>query len=144
MKIAIGSDHVGFTLKQHLLSGALAGYEVVDVGTHSPEATDYPIHAFRVARLVARGEAQVGILICGTGIGMAMAASRIRGARPATAANSYMARMARADNDANILCLGGRVLGPGLAEDMVRTFLATEFQGGRHARRLQMMEESNE
>lgn len=143
MKIAIGSDHAGFTLKQHLLSG-LASHEVVDVGTHSPQVTDYPIYALRVARLVARGEVQVGVLICGTGIGMAMAASRVRGARPATATNSYMARMARADNDANILCLGGRVLGPGLAEDIVRTFLSTEFQGGRHARRLRMIEEGDE
>lgn len=140
MKIAIGADHAGFHLKRALVEGVLAGYEVEDHGTHSPdESVDYPRYAFSVAEAVAGGKARYGILICGTGIGMCMAASRVEGIRPALCTNVYMARMARAHNDANVLCLGGRVLGVGVAEEIVRVFLSTPFEGGRHARRLALV-----
>jgi len=141
MRIAIGSDHAGLSLKRALLAEGLSGHEVVDVGTHDPTSTDYPIYAFKVARLVASGEADFGVLICGTGIGMALAASRVPGVRPAVCTSEYMARMARAHNDANVLCLGGRVLGPGQALEILKSFLSTKFEGGRHARRLHMIEE---
>lgn len=140
MRIAIGADHAGYHLKEALKVGILKEHTVLDLGTDSPERTDYPLFAFRVARKVAAGEAELGILICGTGIGMCMAASRIPGIRAATCTNVYMARMARAHNDANVLCLGGRVLGVGLAEEIVRAFLTTGFEGGRHARRLELLE----
>ncbi len=142
MKIAIGSDHAGLALKRALIDG-LGDHQVVDVGTHSQKSTDYPIYAFRVAKLVASGEADLGVLICGTGIGMAMAASRVTGIRAALCTTEYMARMARAHNDANVLCLGGRVLGPDQALAILQTFLATEFEGGRHARRVRMIEEGS-
>lgn len=140
MKIAIGADHAGYHLKEALREGILAEYEVLDFGTHSPERTDYPLYAFAVGEAVAGGEADLGILICGTGIGMSMAASRVPGIRAALCTNVYMAKMARAHNDANVLCLGGRVIGPGLAEEIVRTFLTTAFEGGRHARRLELLD----
>ncbi len=140
MRIAIGADHAGFQLKEALIKGVLASHEVLDLGTHSPhEPVDYPAYAFAVAEAVVNEKAEYGILVCGTGIGMAMAASRVPGIRAATCTNVYMARMARAHNDANVLCLGGRVLGIGLAEEIVRVFLATPFEGGRHARRLALI-----
>lgn len=144
MKIAIGSDHAGLELKRILVAQGLAGHEVVDVGTHSPKSTDYPIYAFRVAGMVASGEADLGVLICGTGIGMSMAASRVKGVRAALCTTEYMARMARAHNDANVLCLGGRVLGPDQALSILQAFLAAEFEGGRHARRVRMVEEGSD
>jgi len=140
VKIAIGADHAGYHLKEALREGILAAYEVLDFGTHSPERTDYPRYAFAVGEAVAEGKADLGILICGTGIGMSMAASRVPGIRAALCTNVYMARMARAHNDANVLCLGGRVIGVGLAEEIVRTFLTTAFEGGRHARRLELLD----
>ena len=143
MKIAIGADHAGYRLKEHLIAHGLSQHQVLDVGTHSEESTDYPIYAFRVARLVASGEADLGVLICGTGIGMAMAASRVAGIRAALCTTEYMARMARAHNDANVLCLGGRVLGPDQALAILQAFLATQFEGGRHARRVRMIEEGS-
>ncbi|RLE32520.1 ribose 5-phosphate isomerase B [Candidatus Acetothermia bacterium] len=140
MRIAIGADHAGFQLKEALIKGVLAPYEVLDLGTHSPhEPVDYPEYAFAVAEAVAEERAEYGILVCGTGIGMAMAAARIPGIRAATCTNVFMARMARAHNNANVLCLGGRVLGIGLAEEIVRVFLTTPFEGGRHARRLALI-----
>ncbi len=140
MRIAIGADHAGFQLKEALIKGVLAPYEVLDLGTHSPhQPVDYPEYAFAVAEAVAEERAEYGILVCGTGIGMAMAAARIPGIRAATCTNVFMARMARAHNNANVLCLGGRVLGIGLAEEIVRVFLTTPFEGGRHARRLALI-----
>jgi len=140
VRIAIGADHAGFQLKEALIKGVLAPYEVLDLGTHSPhEPVDYPEYAFAVAEAVAEERAEYGILVCGTGIGMAMAAARIPGIRAATCTNVFMARMARAHNHANVLCLGGRVLGIGLAEEIVRVFLTTPFEGGRHARRLALI-----
>jgi len=140
VRIAIGADHAGFQLKEALIKGVLAPYEVLDLGTHSPhQPVDYPEYAFAVAEAVAEERAEYGILVCGTGIGMAMAAARIPGIRAATCTNVFMARMARAHNNANVLCLGGRVLGIGLAEEIVRVFLTTPFEGGRHARRLALI-----
>lgn len=141
MRIAIGADHAGYGLKQVLLEEGLSGHEVIDVGTHDTSSTDYPIYALRVARLVAGGEADLGVLICGTGIGMSIAASRVAGIRAALCTSEYMARMARAHNDANVLCLGGRVVGPGQALAILQVFLETGFQGGRHVRRLRLIEE---
>ena len=137
MQTVIGSDHGGYELKQAIVESLIAeGYQVLDLGVHSPESADYPDIAALVARAVAAGEAQRGILICGTGIGVSMAANKVRGVRAALCTDCYMARMAREHNDAQILCLGGRVLGIGSALDIVQVFLESEFQGGRHARRV--------
>ena len=137
MRIAIGADHGGYELKQQIAESLLAqGHQVQDFGTYSPKAVDYPDFAAPLARAVAAGEFERGILICGTGIGMSIAANKIHNARAAACTNCYTARMSRQDNDANILCLGGRVLGIGLALDIVQVFLNSEFAGGRHARRV--------
>ncbi|MGC8828128.1 MAG: ribose 5-phosphate isomerase B, partial [Anaerolineae bacterium] len=137
MRIAIGADHGGFWLKERVRAFLEAeGHEVHDFGTHSEDSVDYPDFAGKVARAVAAGTFDCGILICGTGIGMSIAANKVRGVRAAVCHEAYTARMARAHNNANILCMGGRVLGEGVALDVVRTFLATPFEGGRHARRV--------
>ncbi len=136
-KIAIGADHAGYQLKREVTQYLLvSGYQVEDMGTHSEESVDYPDYAVRVARAVAKGEADLGILICGTGIGMSIAANKVRGVRAALATDCYMARMAREHNDANILCLGGRVLGIGSALDIIQVFLESRFIGERHTRRV--------
>lgn len=135
--IAIGSDHGGYALKQQLMKHLTdLGLDYKDYGTYSEESCDYPIYAEAVARAVAGGEAERGILICGTGIGMSMAANKIRGIRCALCGDCYSAELTRRHNDANILALGARVLGEGLAEKIMDTFLTTEFEGGRHARRI--------
>ena len=135
--IAIGSDHGGYALKQQLMKHLTdLGLEYKEYGTYSEESCDYPIYAEAVARAVAGGEAERGILICGTGIGMSMAANKIRGIRCALCGDCYSAELTRRHNDANILALGARVLGEGLAEKIMDTFLTTEFEGGRHARRI--------
>jgi ribose 5-phosphate isomerase B len=141
MKIAIGSDHAGFELKEHI-KGILPPreYEVTDVGTHSPDSVDYPDLGFEVARRVAAGEADRGILICGTGIGMSIAANKVRGIRAALVHDLYTAAQSRRHNDANVLVLAGRVTGKGLAEEIVKTWLSTEFEGGRHLGRLRKIE----
>ncbi|RLC97683.1 MAG: ribose 5-phosphate isomerase B [Chloroflexi bacterium] len=137
MHIAIGADQGGYEMKQQIVAYLITrGHQVQDLGAHSTESVDYPDIAAPLARAVAAGEFERGILICGTGIGMSLVANKIRGVRAAVCANCYMARMARQDNDANILCLGGRVIGPGLALDIVQTFIDGEFAGGRHARRV--------
>jgi len=137
MRIAIASDHAGYELKQQIARYLLAqGHQVQDLGTHGPQSVDYPDYAVRAARAVVAGEAERGILICGTGIGMSIAANKVRGARAAVCTDCYMARMARQHNDARILCLGGRVLGLGSALDVVEVFLRTDFVGGRHAQRV--------
>jgi len=141
MKIAIGADHAGILLKSHLLGGILEGHEVTDVGTHSAEPVDYPDIARAVAKRIRRGEAERGILICGTGIGMAMAAGKFPGIRAATCTDSFSAEMSRRHNDANVLCLGARVLGTGLAEHIVGAWLAAPFEGGRHATRVGKLED---
>jgi len=137
MHIAIGADHGGYELKQQIIETLVAqGHKVQGFGTHSLESVDYPDFAALVARAVVAGEFERGILICGTGIGISIAANKVRGVRAAVCTNCYMARMSRQDNDANILCLGGRVLGLGLALEIVQSFLTSDFHAGRHARRV--------
>jgi ribose 5-phosphate isomerase B len=137
MRVAIGADQGGYELKQQVAEFLIAqGYLISDLGIHQLESVDYPDIAVLVARAVAAGEAERGILICGTGIGVSLAASKVDGVRAALCTDCYMARMAREHNDAQILCLGGRVLGVGSALDIVQVFLGSEFLGGRHARRV--------
>ena len=140
MNIALGCDHGGFGLKQEILSYLQqAGYALNDLGCHSEESVDYPDFAERVCAAIGSRKADRGILICGTGIGMSMAANRYHHIRAALCQEPFSARMSREHNDANVLCLGGRVLGTSLALDIVRVWLATEFAGGRHLRRITMM-----
>lgn len=135
--IAIAADHGGYDLKCALLSELHAlGLGVIDLGTNSRDSVDYPDFADAVARAVEDGRARWGLLICGTGIGMSMAANRHRGVRAALVHDGLTARLARQHNDANVLVLGGRILGPELAKDCVKIFFATPFEGGRHARRV--------
>ncbi|RAI11878.1 MAG: ribose 5-phosphate isomerase B [Candidatus Melainabacteria bacterium] len=142
MKIAIGSDHGGFEYKASIIKALqVKGYDVVDMGTYSPESCDYPIIAKKVARAVAKGDFEKGILVCGTGIGMSMAANKVKGIRAAVCGDTFSARATRAHNNANILCLGQRVVGEGLALDIVDIWLTTKFEGGRHERRVNMIEE---
>ena len=136
-RIAIGSDHAGFDLKQHLVTLLLGqGYEVDDQGTHSSESVDYPEICAGVGRTVRDGRADFGIVLGGSGQGEQLAANKVRGVRAALCNCLYTARMARAHNDANVLSIGARVVGEGLAEEIVTTFLSTPFDGGRHARRV--------
>ncbi len=138
MRVAIAGDHSSPQLKGRLVEWLRArGHEVVDLGTDGPASVDYPDYALAVAEQVLAGRCDWGILICGTGIGMSLAANKVPGIRAAVATDPYMARMARAHNDANVLCLGARVLGEGLAEEILEAWLATTFAGGRHARRLE-------
>ncbi|WP_456387962.1 ribose 5-phosphate isomerase B [Desulfolithobacter sp.] len=139
MKIAIGSDHGGFDFKQLVIDQLeKLGQEVVDLGCYSRESVDYPEFADAVCAAVRSGECERGILICGTGIGMSIAANRHRDIRAALCHESYTARMSREHNNANVLCLGGRVLGVEIALEVVTTWVQTEFAGGRHQRRLEM------
>lgn len=143
MRIAVGADHAGFTMKQELAQRLAArGHEVLDLGTHSLESCDYPVCAQAVSRAVVEGRAERGLLVCGSGIGVSIAANRIAGVRAARCLTEYDARLSRLHNDANVLCLGSRVTGPGLAEAIVDVFLATAFEGGRHERRVQLIEQS--
>lgn len=138
--IAIGSDHGGFALKQEIMKHLeAAGYAYKDYGTYTADSCDYPVYGEAVARAVASGEAERGILICGTGIGISISANKVKGIRAALCGDCYSAEMTRRHNDANILALGARVLGPGLALKIVDTFLTTEFEGGRHARRVALI-----
>ena len=137
MKLAIGSDHGGFPLKEQLrdiLRGK--GHEVADLGTYNSESTDYPDYAAAVARAVANGEAERGILVCTTGVGMTIAANKINGIRAAMGFNPDEARLARAHNNANVLTFGGKYIEAPAAAELVDIFLTTEFDGGRHARRV--------
>jgi ribose 5-phosphate isomerase B len=137
MRVAIGADQGGYELKQRVAEFLIAqGHVVSDLGIYRLESVDYPDIAALVARAVAAGEAERGILICGTGIGVSLAANKVDGVRAALCTDCYMARMAREHNDAQVLCLGGRVLGVGSALDIVQVFLGSEFLGGRHARRV--------
>jgi ribose 5-phosphate isomerase B len=143
MKIAVGSDHAGFNLKEHVRAHVTAaGHEVADVGTGSPESVDYPDFAAKVARMVVRGEAERGIIICGTGIGVSMTANRFRGVRAAACTSQFAAEMTRRHNDANVLCMGERIVTPAVAERIVDVFLSTPFEGGRHARRVAKIDAS--
>ena len=140
MKIAMGADHGGFslkeTIKQHLEA---QGHEILDLGTYDTASCHYPVYAEKVARAVAAGQAERGILVCGTGIGMSIAANKIPGIRAAAVSDCFTAQATREHNDANILCLGERTVGPGLAMRIVDTYLAAQFQGGRHQTRLDMI-----
>lgn len=137
--IAIGSDHGGFALKEELKKHLTErGIEFKDYGTFSAESCDYPTYAEKVCSAVVGGEAEKGILCCGTGIGMSMAANKVPGIRAALCTTEFHASFARAHNNANIICLGERVTGPGIAADMVDIFLATAFEGGRHLRRISL------
>ena len=138
--LAIGSDHGGYALKQEIMEHLHSrGVKFKDYGTFSAESCDYPQFGAAVGRAVADGECQMGIIICGTGIGISISANKIRGVRAALCTDCFMAEMARRHNDANVLALGARVVGSGLALKIVDTFLDTEFEGGRHARRVEQM-----
>ena len=140
MKIAIGCDHGALDLKNAIAEHLTAkGHEVVDFGTYTLASCDYPDFAEKAARAVAAGECEKGIVLCTTGIGISIAANKVRGARAALCTDCFMAEMTRRHNDANILALGARVLGHGLALKIVETFLDTEFEGGRHARRVDII-----
>lgn len=139
-KIYIGADSAGYEMKEmlklHLREG---GYTVVDVGCDSTASCHYPIFAVAVAKGVQSDTDALGILVCGTGIGMSMAANKLHGIRAAVCGDTFSARMTRMHNDANVLCMGARVIGQGLARDIVDLFLTTEFEGGRHATRVDMI-----
>ncbi|MCD8378838.1 MAG: ribose 5-phosphate isomerase B [Lachnospiraceae bacterium] len=141
--IAIGSDHGGFILKEAVKAYLIEqGHEVKDLGCYTHESADYPVYGKAVGRAVADGECEKGIVICTTGIGISMAANKIKGVRCALCMDSYTARLTREHNDANVLALGAGVVGPLLALEIVDTFLNTEFSGAeRHARRVAMIEE---
>lgn len=143
--MAIGCDHAGFDLKGVVL-GVLErlGAEVLDLGTHSKESVDYPDYGEKVGRAVAGGEADFGIVICGTGIGISIAANKVPGVRAALCHDVYSARMSRAHNDANVLALGARVVGPGLAEAIVEAWLTGSFEGGRHQPRVDKLRRLDE
>ncbi len=144
-RIAFGSDHAGYELKQHLIDRlSMAGHEILDHGTNSTESVDYPAFCAAAARSVRNGEADVGIVLGGSGQGEQLAANKVRGARAALCNCLYTARMARQHNDANVLSIGARVVGVGLAEEIVDLFLSTPFEGGRHARRVAQLTELEE
>ena len=137
MKIALGSDHRGFEAKGRIITVLhQLGHEVIDVGPHSPESVDYPDFALAVALAVSQGRADRGILICGTGIGMCIAANKVKGVRAAPCHDCVTAEMSRRHNDANVLCLSADLLGEELIDRMVRIWLEAEFESGRHARRV--------
>ena len=141
-KIILGADHGGFELKNHIKAHLVSrGFEVIDVGTNSSESCDYPIFASKLCKTIQNGEADLGILVCGTGIGMSMAANKHRGIRAACCSDTFSARLTRLHNNANVLCLGARVLGAGLALDLVDAFVDAEFEGDRHTRRLSLIED---
>ena len=148
-KITIGSDHAGYRLKLQIIDHLREkGFEVLDVGTDSTASCDYPEFAHRVCKNVQEGVTELGSLICGTGIGMSMAANKHRGIRAAACSDTFSARLTRQHNNANVLCFGERVVGYGLACDLVDNFIETEFEGGKHARRVDLItaieqEESN-
>ena len=147
MKIAMGADHGGYSLKEiikkHLVE---AGHEVLDLGTHDTESCNYPDYAAKVAYAVSDKEAELGVLVCGTGIGMSIAANKVKGIRAAAVSDCFTAQATREHNDSNIICLGERIVGPGLAMRIVDTWLEASFQGGRHQTRVDMiceLEEAN-
>ncbi len=136
-RIVMGSDHAGLQLKLKVKAHLEArGFEVTDVGTHAPESCNYTVYADALCKTLTAGEADLGILVCGTGIGMSIAANKHKGIRAACCENTFSARMTRMHNDANVLCFGERVIGYGLACDMVDLFVDTPFEGGRHQARV--------
>ncbi len=139
--IVIASDHAGVDLKAQIFENLRdGGYEICDLGPPDSSSVDYPDFGHKVAAAVVAGEAETGILICGTGIGMSMTANRHPGVRAALCHDAFTAEMARRHNDANVLCMGARVIGGGVAEQVVRVFLNTSFEGGRHQHRVDLIE----
>ena len=142
MKIGIGNDHSALELKAEIIDFLKEkGHEVVDYGTNSPESCDYPIYGEKVARAVAAGEVEKGILICGTGLGISLAANKVEGIRAVVCSEPFTAKMSRAHNDCNVLAFGARVVGDELAKMIVKEWLDAEFEGGRHQRRVDMLME---
>jgi ribose 5-phosphate isomerase B len=142
VRIVIGADHAGFALKQHLAQLLKDwGHDVEDQGTHSPEPVDYPPICARVGRTVVAGDADTGIVLGGSGQGEQISANKVRGVRAALCNDLFTARLARSHNDANVLSIGARVVGTALAEEILRVFLETEFEGGRHAARVAQIAE---
>lgn len=140
MKIGIGNDHSALEMKKEIIAFLEEkGHEVVDYGTNSAESCDYPVYGEIVARAVSAGEAEQGILICGTGLGISLAANKVKGIRAAVCSEPFTAKMARAHNNCNILAFGARVVGPELAKMIVETWLNTDFEGGRHQRRVDLI-----
>ena len=141
MRIVLGSDHGGYELKEVLKDWLKEeGYELVDVGTDSKESVDYPIYGHRVGKAVAQGEAEFGITVCGSGLGIGMAAGKVKGIRCATVTEPYSAELARRHNNANVVSLGGRLTGVDMAKEIVKTFLNADFEGGRHQGRIDAIE----
>ena len=140
IKVAIGCDHGGFVLKESVI-GTLKrlGAEVVDLGCYDESSVDYPLYGEKVAKAVASGECDLGVVMCGTGIGISIAANKVKGVRAAVVTNTYMAKLTRNHNDANIIALGGRVITPAEAEQIVEAWFTAEYEGGRHQRRLDMI-----
>lgn len=142
MRIAIASDHAGFELKEHVKSQLQsAGHDVVDVGTDSDESTDYPSYARPAAQLVAEGDAERGVLVCGSGVGVSIVANRVPGVRAVNAHDPEEAQLARAHNDVNVVTLSGRRIDAEQADAIVQAFLDGDFEGGRHERRVALIEE---
>lgn len=140
MKIAIGNDHVATDMKRHVVAYLEAkGYEMINCGTDGTERTDYPIYGKRVAELVSSGECDFGILICGTGVGISLAANKVKGIRAVVCSEPYSARLSREHNNANIVAFGARVIGTATAEMIVDAFLDATYEGGRHQRRIDMI-----
>lgn len=140
MRYGFGCDHAGFELKEPLIAELVAaGHEVVDMGTYGTDRVDFPTYGAKVAQAVSSGELDMGVLVCGTGLGMALAAAKYPDVRAVTLSESFSARMARRHNDANILCLGARVLGAGAAVEILQAWLQEDFLGGKYAERLEMI-----
>ena len=143
--VAFGADHAGYEHKQHLIEKlSTAGYDIIDHGTHSTESVDYPEFCAAAARSVRDGDADLGIVLGGSGQGEQLAANKVKGVRAALCNCLYTARLAREHNDANVLSIGARIVGLGLADEIVDVFLATDFEGGRHARRVAQISELEE
>ncbi|WP_170404879.1 ribose 5-phosphate isomerase B [Ruegeria arenilitoris] len=140
-RLVLSSDHAAIDLRKEVAAFAAAqGWDVLDLGPDSPESTDYPKHGKAAAEAVVSGECQLGIILCGTGQGIMMAANKVSGIRCGVCSDTFSARMIRQHNDANMLSIGARVVGTGLALEIVDAFLSTEFEGGRHAKRVAMIE----
>ena len=141
-KIVIGSDHASYEMKNAVIRHLCErGFTILDVGTDSTESCDYPIFADALCKKIQLGECELGILVCGTGIGMSIAANKHKGIRAACCSDTYSAKLTREHNDANVLCFGARVVGEGLGLDLVDIFVDTESAGGKHARRVAMLDE---
>ena len=142
MKIVLANDHSAVDMKKEILAHLEEkGYQVIDIGTNSPESCDYPFFGERAGKMVASGEADLGILICGTGVGISLAANKVKGVRACVCSEPYSAKLSRMHNDTNILAFGARVVGTELAKMIVDEWLAAEFEGGRHKRRVDMIME---